>query len=98
MNKLIRDRIPEIMKQKGQTPLTHTASDSEYKEKLFEKLREECDEFIESETLDELADITEVLSAIYQLKNTTSEEIDIIRKEKAEKRGSFTKKIILETV
>jgi len=95
-NKLVRDKIPEIIKQNEQIPITHIAGDEEYFKKLKEKLTEEVNEFIANENSEELADIIEVIYAIVNNRNVTKEELEKIRKEKAEKRGGFTKKIILD--
>ena len=95
-NKLIRDKIPEVIEKKGGTYKVHTAEDSEYWEKLKEKLGEEVEEFLESEDKDEIADILEVVYAILEHKDISREEIERIRVEKAEKRGAFKKKLILE--
>lgn len=91
-SKLIRDKIPEYIKNKG----THIADDKEYWEKLKEKLLEEVKEFYEDEVIEEMADIQEVIDAICDYKNFSKEDIDKTRKKKVEERGSFKKKIILE--
>ena len=97
-NKLVRDKIPEIIKSKGKTPTTHTANDQEYWQKLKEKLREEVDEFIQEDNKEELSDVLEVIYAICDQKDISKEELELIRKNKAEQRGSFKDKIILEEV
>jgi predicted house-cleaning noncanonical NTP pyrophosphatase (MazG superfamily) len=97
-DKLIRDKIPEIIRNNNKNPITHTASEEEYKEKLYKKLEEEVKEFLKEDNTDELADILEVYYAILELKNISKEQIEKIRKEKAEKRGSFKNRLILEEV
>lgn len=95
-NKLIRDKIPAIIKSKDSTPITHIADDEEYWQKLKEKLLEEVKEFIDSETEEELADILEVLYAIFDFKKTDRIKLEAMRITKANKRGAFKKKIILD--
>lgn len=95
-NKLVRDKIPEIIKSKGEECKTHIAEDLEYTEKLKEKLLEEVQEFSKDETPDEIADILEVIDAIIKAKSFSMEEIQKIKKEKFDKRGGFDEKIILE--
>jgi len=95
-NKLVRDKIPEIIKSKGSAPITHIASDEEYWQKLKEKLVEEVNEYIENDNEEELADILEVLYAIFDFKKTDSVKLETLRIEKANKRGGFKNKIILE--
>ena len=96
MSKLIRDKIPEIMKEQGAAPKVHTASNEEYEKKLKEKLLEESHEFIRSGEKEELADILEVIDAICVFKKIERKEIKHIQREKAERKGKFKKKIILE--
>ncbi|MBD3252796.1 hypothetical protein GF386_03635 [Candidatus Pacearchaeota archaeon] len=95
-DKLIRDKIPEIIKNKGLIPVTHIASDEEYSEKLKAKLQEEVDEFLEDSIQEELADILEVIYALCDLYNIDKDRLENLRKEKAEKRGRFKNKIILD--
>ena len=95
-NKLVRDKIPEIIKKKGKIPITHTADDDEYWEKLKEKLNEEIDEFFRDGNEEELADILEVIYGICEFKKIDKENLENLRKMKARKRGGFSKKIILD--
>jgi predicted house-cleaning noncanonical NTP pyrophosphatase (MazG superfamily) len=95
-NKLVRDRIPEIIEKKGGKSATHIASEDEYWKKLKEKLGEEANEFCESESEEELADILEIINAICNFKKINMNNLEELRKEKKEKRGGFDRKIILE--
>jgi predicted house-cleaning noncanonical NTP pyrophosphatase (MazG superfamily) len=98
-NKLIRDRIPEMCLRDGKLAVTRQLDQREFEESLFNKLGEECDEFVESRSVEELADIFEVINAILQFKGVTFEEIDELRLKKREERGSFEKRILLiETI
>jgi len=95
-NKLVRDKIPEIIKNKGAVPITHIADDNEYWQKLKEKLQEEVDEFLKDGTEEELADILEVIYAICDFKKIDKEKLELLRIKKAEERGGFKDKIILD--
>ena len=95
-NKLIRDKIPEIIEKNGQKAIIHIASNDEYKEKLREKLQEEVAEYLKSFEKEELADILEVIYALCEAHDISTDEIEKIRKKKANKRGKFKKRIILD--
>jgi predicted house-cleaning noncanonical NTP pyrophosphatase (MazG superfamily) len=95
-NKLIRDKIPEIIIAAGAKPITHIADDEEYWEKLQAKLLEEANEFIEDNNMEEIADVLEVIDAICKYKGYSKEEIIKIQTTKRDKRGGFDKKIILD--
>ncbi|MFC1686404.1 MazG nucleotide pyrophosphohydrolase domain-containing protein [Patescibacteria group bacterium] len=103
-NKLVRDGIPEIIEENGDKPFTHIADDIEFERALEEKLREEIEELIEKlnsgeeneEIIKEMADVLEVLYTVCGLKGINVDEIEIVRKKKAEKRGGFKKRIILD--
>jgi len=95
-NKLVRDKIPEHIKSRGGIPVTHIADDKEYWEKLKEKLQEEINEFIEAESYEEMADVFEVIDAITDYKKFNKEELQKVKNKKAEEKGKFKNKIILE--
>ena len=103
MAKLVRDKIPDIMRARDQIPLTKIAeSDDEYFHFLQMKLREEVSEFVEACTSmtkadaeEELADIFEVLDAICGLKKLDHASIQKQKVNKVLKKGAFNKRIIL---
>jgi predicted house-cleaning noncanonical NTP pyrophosphatase (MazG superfamily) len=95
-NKLVRDKIPEIIKSRGDIPFVHIATEKEYEDALVAKLGEEVKEFLADHRAGEVADILEVLHAICNLKNISLNELEEIRKKKVEERGSFEQRIILE--
>ena len=95
-DKLVRDRIPEIIAQKGQEAKTHIAGDREYREKLMEKLQEEVGEFLKSGEREEIADILEVIDAICEDQGFSMDRIKEVKQKKFKERGGFKEKIILE--
>lgn len=95
-NKLVRDRIPEMIKQSGEIPITHIADDKEYWQKLREKLLEEVDEFLDKEGEEELIDILEVLVAICKFQGIDADKLESLRQNKAAIRGGFGTRIILD--
>ena len=97
-NKLVRDKIPEIIEANGDKPTYETLKDDRYLSELNKKLIEEANEFIEANDPEELADLMEVVYAIATLKNIDLNQVEEIRKQKALKRGAFNKKIFLKSV
>lgn len=96
--KLVRDNIPNIIRQNGHECICSVLSDNDYLNELDAKLNEEVAEYQESKSLEELADTVEVILAILKARGWTLEELEEIRKSKAETRGGFDGKIFLETV
>ena len=97
-NKLVRDRIPEIIKKGGGKCKYHIITDdNEYLEKLHEKLQEEIGEFKAIPSGEEFADILEVLEAISKFYGYHIDAIKDTKKDKKAKRGGFDKRIVLET-
>ena len=96
--KLVRDRIIDIIIAKGQKPVYHTLNDEDYLEELHKKLLEEANEFLENDDPEEVADILEVIYAIAKHKNINMQEVENIRIKKREKRGGFEDRIYLEGV
>ena len=97
-NKLVRDRIPEIIEATGALCGTRTLSEFEYLQAVNKKLDEELAEYHASESIEELADLIEVAYAAANAKGFSAETIDRIREEKAANRGRFDKKIMLLSV
>ncbi len=100
-NKLVRDKIPNIIKEQGETPVVRTLDKIEYKNELEKKLYEEYKEVIESagdERIEELADMLEVIRALAKLESKDLNDVIATADKKNEKRGAFEEKIFLEKV
>ena len=97
-NKLVRDRIPEIIEASGHKCETRVLSDDEYLVELKNKLQEEVNEFLESGSVEELADIIEVVHSLSAQSGSSIESVEEIRSNKADERGGFKEKIFLNTV
>lgn len=97
-HKLVRDRIPEIIEKDGKTCVCSELSQQDYITMLDQKLNEELAEYQESKSMEELADLLEVMSAVAFARGSSMDEVERIRIRKKEKRGGFEKRILLETV
>lgn len=97
-NKLVRDKIPNIILNNNETPITKILDDVEFLKELNIKLQEEMKEYLDSGDIEELADLEEVLRAIIDIKKVSYDEFEKIRKAKVEKRGAFKDKIYLISV
>lgn len=99
--KLVRDNIPDIIKNNGEIPVIRILSDEEYKIELEKKLLEEYKEVIESfgiSRIEELGDMLEVMISLSNLEGKNLDDIIEISKIKRLKNGGFNKKIYLEDV
>ena len=94
-DKLVRDRIPEIIESTGKTCTTRILSREEYLQKLDEKLNEELAEYQQSKSLEELADLLEVMEAVVKARGYTTEQLHRVQEEKRAERGGFEKAILL---
>lgn len=97
-NKLVRDNIPDIIKNNGEIPITKTLEEADYKKKLETKLNEEYHEVLESDgknRIEELGDMLEVIKALAELEGSNLNEVIEVSKQKRLKRGGFSKKIFL---
>lgn len=97
-NKLVRDKIPEIIQKDNELPVTRILSDEEAIKYLNAKLLEEVNEYLEDENIEELADVLEVFHGILKAKNIKFEDVENIRIQKKNERGGFENKIFLEYV
>ena len=97
-NKLVRDRIPEIIEGSGKTCATRILPQEEYLAALDAKLTEELAEYQADKSMEELADLLEVMMAVAEARGHSFAEVEAIRRAKAEKRGGFRERIFLESV
>ncbi len=97
-NKLVRDRIPEIIEANGKTCVTQVLPEQDYLGALDAKLYEELEEYQSSKSLEELADLLEVMAAVVKARGYTWEELLQVREEKRARRGGFDGRIFLKEV
>ncbi|MFA6268889.1 MAG: nucleoside triphosphate pyrophosphohydrolase [archaeon] len=94
--KLVRDKIPELIRLSGRNPITHKAHEKEFEDALINKLEEELNEIKEDRNSEEVADLIEVAYALGKVYGKSEKAINQIRKQKNIGKGAFNKKIILE--
>jgi predicted house-cleaning noncanonical NTP pyrophosphatase (MazG superfamily) len=98
-NKLVRDLIPQVIGSKGKECSTRILDGEEYKRELIVKLKEESEEYFAAqspeESLEELADMLEVILTLAIVHGATWEQLEALRKKKAEARGSFKDRVYL---
>lgn len=97
-NKLVRDKIPEIIEADGKTCKTRILSDEEYIAALEAKLNEEVAEYQADKNLEEMADVLEVLQAICIARGYSLNDLEEMKAKKANERGGFKKKMFLKYV
>ena len=94
-DKLVRDRIPEIVESSGKRAITRIADDAEYLSYLRRKLSEEVDEYMTSGDVEELADILEVILALGRQSGVSLSRLIEIADDKRRARGGFDGRILL---
>ncbi len=94
-NKLIRDKVPDLIKKQGKSCNTKVLNETEYLRYLNLKLKEEMDEYYESQNPDDLADVVEVIYALLKFREISLEEFETIRKTKLETNGGFDGRVLL---
>ncbi len=97
-NKLVRDKIPQIIENDNKTCDIRILDETEYLQMIDLKLDEEIAEYHKEQNLEELADVLEVVYAASKARGYTLEELEKTRQKKAEKRGAFENRIYLKTV
>jgi len=97
-HKLVRDKIPEIIEKQGKTCQYRVMEQAEYLRLLEEKLQEELNEYLESKSLEELADLYEVMLAVLAARGYTPGQLEAAALEKRQKRGGFDRRILLTEV
>lgn len=97
-NKLVRDKIPEIIEKSGKTCIIEILDDIQYIAMLEAKLNEELVEYQSDKNIEELADIYEIMLSIIKARGWSLEQLEQVRADKAESRGKFDKKILLKEV
>ena len=95
---MVRDRIPEIIAADGKKANTRVLADKEYLKELIKKLGEEAKELEANPSIEELADIKELLIAIREAMKIHAGELEDLRRKKAKERGRFKKRIFLMSV
>jgi predicted house-cleaning noncanonical NTP pyrophosphatase (MazG superfamily) len=97
-NKLVRDRIPEIIAASGKKCTTSVLSEEEYLRLVDLKLDEELAEYHKDQNIEELADLMEVIRAAALARGYSLDELERVRSEKTAKRGGFEKRFLLKEV
>ena len=97
-NKLVRDKIPDIIEADGKTCKVEVLSENDYLEMVDAKLDEELAEYHKDKSIEELADLLEVIYAATEARGYSLDELEKIRQEKVAKRGAFQKRLLLKEV
>lgn len=95
--KLVRDRIPEIIRENGHEPVVRIASDEELDLLIREKIVEESRELLTSGSLEEIADVLEAVLGLLNHRSVSWTELEVLRSKKKEERGGFEKGFVLIT-
>ncbi|WP_017755043.1 nucleoside triphosphate pyrophosphohydrolase [Calidifontibacillus oryziterrae] len=98
-NKLVRDKIPDNIQKDGKEAIIKILSDEDYKTELRKKANEELTEYLQAttdeESIEELADLLEIIYSLARIHGASIAELEQVREQKAENRGGFENKIFL---
>lgn len=97
-NKLVRDNIPNIIRENGGKPITRRLGDEEFRQALAAKIQEEGTELAADFGKEELADVYELVIAAAGMLGLSMRDLDQVRREKLSERGGFEDRIFLERV
>ena len=95
MGKLVRDKIPQIIEDAGKKPITEILDQERYLDELDKKLEEEVAEYQADKSIEEMADVLEVLFAICEARGYSVDELMKVKEDKCEKRGGFKDRVYL---
>jgi predicted house-cleaning noncanonical NTP pyrophosphatase (MazG superfamily) len=94
--KLVRNRIPEIIRKRGEVPKVRVAEEHEVDYLIRRKVAEEGQELLQSSSLEEIADILEAIEALLKHREIDWSTVEEIRTRKKDERGGFDKRFVLE--
>ena len=95
-NKLVRDRIPELVRKQGKRCKTGTLSEAEYRVALYRKMEEELAEYRANPCIEELADLLEAVRAAAVARGYTPQQLEEVRAQKERERGAFDRRVFLQ--
>ncbi len=94
--KLVRDKIPDIIRKSGHEPRVRVAKDDELDYLMRQKIVEEATELLDSGSVEEIADILEIIDALVSLRGLRRDDLETLRKKKLDERGGFNRGLILD--
>lgn len=97
-NKLVRDRIPDLINSSGRIAKTRTLTEEEFEKYLREKLVEETQEFISNDSIEELVDVFQVILSLLDSRGVSFEKFKVLCQKKADERGEFKEKLFLISI
>lgn len=97
-NRLVRDNIPELIEDYGDIADTRELTEAEYVLQLDKKLNQEVSEYLETKSIEEIADILEVIYAICEVRGYSREQLEETRLKKLKEHGGFKDRVFLHGV
>ena len=94
-NKLVRDKIPDIIKEEGRNVKTKVLNENEYIEELNKKLQEEVSEYLKDNNVEELVDIVQVIYSLLDVRKFSMEKFENMRQQKNINNGAFKERLFL---